>query len=69
MEELEELADVVAKGSACGLGPAAALMARCLVRYFRPELEAHLLRGVCPAGVCPGPGMDRSGQVFSGDAP
>lgn len=68
LEELEELADVVARGSACGLGPAAALMARCLVRYFRPELEAHLLRGVCPAELCPVPGVDRSRRGPSGGA-
>ncbi len=49
---LEELAEVVADTSLCGLGKTAPNPVLTAMRYFRPEFEAHLKEKRCPAGVC-----------------
>ena len=51
LEELEDLASVVAGASLCGLGKTAPNPVASTLRYFRDEYEAHL-DGRCPAGVC-----------------
>jgi NADH:ubiquinone oxidoreductase subunit F (NADH-binding)/(2Fe-2S) ferredoxin/Pyruvate/2-oxoacid:ferredoxin oxidoreductase delta subunit len=49
---LEELAEVVADTSLCGLGKTAPNPVLSALRYFRPEFEAHIHQKKCPAGVC-----------------
>ncbi len=49
---LEELAEVVADTSLCGLGKTAPNPVLSALRYFRPEFEEHIHRKRCPAGVC-----------------
>lgn len=49
--EAEALVEILRLGSACGLGPSAALVARHLSDHFGAALAAHL-EGRCPAGVC-----------------
>jgi len=49
---LEELAEVVADTSLCGLGKTAANPVLSALRYFRPEFEAHIRQRRCPAVVC-----------------
>jgi NADH:ubiquinone oxidoreductase subunit F (NADH-binding)/(2Fe-2S) ferredoxin/Pyruvate/2-oxoacid:ferredoxin oxidoreductase delta subunit len=49
---LEELAEVVADTSICGLGKTAPNPVLSALRYFRPEFEDHILRKRCPAAVC-----------------
>ncbi len=49
--DVEDLIDTLTTGSACGLGPAAALIARHLLRHFADELEAHG-RAICLASEC-----------------
>ncbi len=39
--------------SNCGLGQAAIVPIRDILKYFRAEVEAHIQDRVCPAGVCP----------------
>ena len=51
IEELETLAQVVSKGSICGLGKTAPNPILSTIKYFRDEYEAHLA-GRCPAGRC-----------------
>jgi len=51
LEELEQLAIMVKKGSLCGLGRAAPNPVISTLRYFRDEYEAHL-ENRCPAGRC-----------------
>jgi NADH:ubiquinone oxidoreductase subunit F (NADH-binding)/Pyruvate/2-oxoacid:ferredoxin oxidoreductase delta subunit len=51
---LEELANVVAETSLCGLGQAAANSVLSTLRYFRDEYETHVMETRCPAGVCEG---------------
>ncbi len=47
--EITELLGLVSTGSACGLGPGAALMVSHLVRYFPAEIEGHR-NGECSRG-------------------
>jgi NADH:ubiquinone oxidoreductase subunit F (NADH-binding)/(2Fe-2S) ferredoxin/NAD-dependent dihydropyrimidine dehydrogenase PreA subunit len=49
---LEELAEVVADTSLCGLGKTAPNPVLSALRYFRPEFEAHIYEKRCPAAVC-----------------
>jgi NADH:ubiquinone oxidoreductase subunit F (NADH-binding)/NAD-dependent dihydropyrimidine dehydrogenase PreA subunit len=49
---LEELAEVVADTSLCGLGKTAPNPVFSALRYFRPEFEAHIHQKKCPAAVC-----------------
>ena len=51
LEELEQLAVMVKKGSLCGLGKTAPNPVLSTLRYFRDEYEAHL-ENRCPAGSC-----------------
>jgi NADH-quinone oxidoreductase subunit F len=51
LNQLDELARVVQKGSLCGLGATAPNPVLTTLRYFRDEYEAHLA-GRCPAGKC-----------------
>jgi NADH:ubiquinone oxidoreductase subunit F (NADH-binding)/(2Fe-2S) ferredoxin/Pyruvate/2-oxoacid:ferredoxin oxidoreductase delta subunit len=52
LEELEEIAEVVRDASLCGLGTTAPTPVLSMLRYFRPEYEAHIAEKKCPAGVC-----------------
>ena len=49
---LEDLCDVIANASLCGLGTSAPNPVLSTLRYFRDEYEAHILQKKCPAGVC-----------------
>ncbi|MFH1756660.1 MAG: NADH-quinone oxidoreductase subunit NuoF [Pseudomonadota bacterium] len=49
---LEELAQVVADTSLCGLGKTAPNPVLSALKYFRSEFEDHIDRKRCPAGVC-----------------
>jgi NADH:ubiquinone oxidoreductase subunit F (NADH-binding)/(2Fe-2S) ferredoxin/NAD-dependent dihydropyrimidine dehydrogenase PreA subunit len=49
---LEELAEVIADTSLCGLGKTAPNPVLSALRYFRPEFEAHIYEKRCPAAVC-----------------
>jgi NADH-quinone oxidoreductase subunit F len=49
---LEELAEVVADTSLCGLGKTAPNPVLSALRYFRSEFEAHIYQKKCPAAVC-----------------
>jgi len=52
VELLEELGDMVAKASLCGLGTSAPNPVMTTIKYFRDEYEAHIRDKKCPAGVC-----------------
>lgn len=51
LQELEELAHIVAQASLCGLGQTAPNPVLSTLRYFRHEYDAHVA-GICPAGKC-----------------
>jgi NADH-quinone oxidoreductase subunit F len=52
LERLETLCDDVAEGSLCALGGSAPNPVLTTLRYFRDEVEAHVLDKRCPAKVC-----------------
>ena len=49
---LQELAEDIKLGSLCGLGKTAPNPVLTTIRYFRPEYEAHIREGRCPALMC-----------------
>ena len=49
---LSDLAHDVAASALCAHERRATLALASLVRYFRDELDAHILRNSCPAGIC-----------------
>jgi len=52
LDTLLNLADEMDLASNCGLGQAASVPIRDILKNFRAEVEAHIRLGVCPAGVC-----------------
>jgi len=50
---IEELSDAMKLASICGLGQFAHSPITSVIKYFRPEVEAHILEHRCPDGVCP----------------
>jgi NADH-quinone oxidoreductase subunit F len=52
VELLEELCEVVAETSLCGLGQTAPNAVMSTIRYFRDEYDEHIRDGICRAGVC-----------------
>lgn len=59
LDELAYLGHNMETLSNCGLGQTAAVPLRDILHHFRAEIEAHILLGVCPTGICP---MDSSEQ-------
>jgi NADH:ubiquinone oxidoreductase subunit F (NADH-binding)/NADH:ubiquinone oxidoreductase subunit E len=51
LTSMEDLNDILAFASLCGLGQMAPNPVRSLLRHFPVEVDAHL-RGRCPVGVC-----------------
>jgi NADH:ubiquinone oxidoreductase subunit F (NADH-binding)/NADH:ubiquinone oxidoreductase subunit E len=49
---LEELAQAMSLTSICGLGQIAPAPIQSVLKHFRPEIEAHVLKGQCPSGIC-----------------
>src|SRR5690606_3616169 len=52
LETLEELAEVIASSSLCGLGQSAPNPVLSTLRNFRDGYEARIREEKCPAGVC-----------------
>jgi NADH-quinone oxidoreductase subunit F len=50
---LDDLASDIVESALCDHERRATLALRSVVRYFRAELDDHLIRNTCPAGVCP----------------
>ena len=49
---LDELSHVMAQASICGLGQIVPAPIQSVLRHFRAEVDAHVLRGECPSGIC-----------------
>jgi formate dehydrogenase beta subunit len=52
LDTINELAEAMQLTSICGLGQAAPLPITSVVRHFHDEIERHVYRRECPAGVC-----------------
>jgi NADH-quinone oxidoreductase subunit F len=54
LDTLQELAEMVASCSLCGLGQTSPNPVLSTLRHFREEYEAHIIDKKCPAAVCQG---------------
>jgi NADP-reducing hydrogenase subunit HndC len=52
LEEMLRVSEAMCEVSNCGLGQTASTALRDILKYFREEVEAHVLEHICPAGVC-----------------
>ena len=49
---LDDLSETMSQTSICGLGQIAPAPIRSVLKHFRAEVDAHVLKGQCPSGVC-----------------
>jgi NADP-reducing hydrogenase subunit HndC len=55
LDEALKISETMCEVSNCGLGQTASTALRDIMKYFRAEVEAHVVDHVCPTGVCPLP--------------
>jgi NADH:ubiquinone oxidoreductase subunit F (NADH-binding) len=49
---LEELSQAMSLTSICGLGQIVPAPIQSVLRHYRAEVDAHVLKGQCPSGIC-----------------
>ena len=49
---LDELSEAMSLTSICGLGQIAPAPIQSVLKHFRTEVDAHVLQGQCPSGIC-----------------
>ena len=49
---IDELSQAMALTSICGLGQIVPAPVQSVLKHFRAEIDAHVLRGQCPSGIC-----------------
>ncbi|HKD49666.1 MAG TPA: NAD(P)H-dependent oxidoreductase subunit E [Candidatus Acidoferrum sp.] len=49
---LDELSEAMSQTSICGLGQIAPAPIQSVLKHFRAEIDAHVLKGQCPNGIC-----------------
>jgi formate dehydrogenase beta subunit len=49
---LEELAQAMSLTSICGLGQIVPAPIQSVLKHFRAEIDAHVLKSQCPSGIC-----------------
>jgi formate dehydrogenase beta subunit len=49
---LEDLSQAMSQTSICGLGQITPAPIQSVLKHFRAEIDAHVLQGRCPSGVC-----------------
>ena len=49
---LEELSQAMSLTSICGLGQIVPAPIQSVLKHFRVEIDAHVLQGQCPSGIC-----------------
>ena len=59
---LDELSQAMSLASICGLGQIVPAPIQSVVKYFRPEVDAHVLQARCPSGICFSPAA-RAGEA------
>jgi formate dehydrogenase beta subunit len=52
LQLVDELADAMRLTSICGLGQVVPAPVASVIKHFRDEIDAHVLRKECPSGVC-----------------
>lgn len=53
LEVMQNISEAMCEVSNCGLGQTASTALRDILKYFREEVEIHIIDNVCPVGVCP----------------
>jgi formate dehydrogenase beta subunit len=48
----DELAQAMSQTSICGLGQIVPAPVQSVLKHFRAEVDAHVLKGTCPSGIC-----------------
>ena len=59
---LDDLSQSMSQTSICGLGQIAPAPIQSVLKHFRAEIEAHVLKGQCPSGICFTP-ASRAGEA------
>jgi NADH:ubiquinone oxidoreductase subunit F (NADH-binding)/NADH:ubiquinone oxidoreductase subunit E len=59
---LEELSQAMSLSSICGLGQIVPAPVQSVLKHFRAEIDAHVLQGKCPSGICFSPAA-RAGEA------
>jgi NADH:ubiquinone oxidoreductase subunit F (NADH-binding) len=49
---VDELSRAMSQASICGLGQIVPAPVQSVLKHFRGEVEAHVMQGVCPSGIC-----------------
>jgi len=49
---LDELSQAMAQASICGLGQIVPAPIQSVLKHFRAEIDAHVLKAQCPSGIC-----------------
>ena len=49
---LDDLSQTMSQTSICGLGQIAPAPIQSVLKHFRTEIDAHVLHGQCPSGIC-----------------
>ncbi|HTP01228.1 MAG TPA: NADH-quinone oxidoreductase subunit NuoF [Anaerolineales bacterium] len=53
LDEMLKISEAMSEVSNCGLGQTASTALRDILKYFRAEVEAHIVEKTCPCGACP----------------
>jgi len=49
---INELCQAMSLTSICGLGQIVPAPVQSVLKHFREEVDAHVLKGICPSGIC-----------------
>jgi NADH:ubiquinone oxidoreductase subunit F (NADH-binding)/NADH:ubiquinone oxidoreductase subunit E len=52
LQLIEELSQAMSLTSICGLGQIVPAPVQSVLKHFRAEVDAHVLKGQCPSGIC-----------------
>ena len=53
LDLMMKISEAMSEVSNCGLGQTASIALRDFMKYFKEEIEAHIVDHVCPVGICP----------------
>ena len=63
---IDELSNALRLTSICGLGQVVPAPIASVLKHFREEVDSHVLRQNCPAGVCPCSTSPKRESAFAG---
>jgi len=52
LELIDELCQAMSLTSICGLGQIIPAPVQSVLKHFREEVDAHVMKGKCPSGIC-----------------